>query len=295
MMQKRYSLLFLITLLLTSCSAAAASPTKTATAIPPTVINAPTVTNTPSPTATSIPPIETPLPTLSPVKAYARYQELLKTNDGCRLPCWWGITPGKTSWDNAQKFLQTFTWTEVQGPFNDGSFTGYVHLPLPQEKGTLDHTYSIKNGIVNRIEAYNFDWATSLDFVSFLNSYGAPDEVFIRTYQNDLNESRPYLIDLFYTKLGILMEYSGGRAINVGKKIRNCFDNVDSPFIYLWSPDDKMTSSEAISAFLDTTNLPYPIPLYDATGMSVDSFYKKFRNPDKNNCLETPLALWPNY
>ena len=260
-------------------------PTLTAT----NAVGPPTKTDTPFPLP------ETPLPTLSPDDAYARMQDLLKSNDSCRLPCWWGITAGKTSWQDASRFLETFTYVNQKEISNNNSISGYayVYLPLPPDQGTLNHTYVIEDNTVIEIYAYVFDWSPFLFLSDFLAEYGPPDEGFLRTFRYDENGSQPYQIDLFYAKLGMLLEYSGGDPNTAGEKIQNCFDDMYSPFVYIWSSDTPMTSAEAIDKFLDTQNMPYPIPLDKATGMNIISFYETFKNPDNTICLETPLKLWP--
>ena len=39
---------------------------------------------------------------LEPDEMQAYVREMLQTNGGCELPCWWGIIPGKTSWKEMQ-------------------------------------------------------------------------------------------------------------------------------------------------------------------------------------------------
>jgi hypothetical protein len=235
---------------------------------------------------------EIQVPTLSQDEAYKQYQRLLQNNAGCQLPCWWGITPGKTTWRDAEGFLKAFTELNTNGNTN-GFFAVDVHLPLPREKGTLSHTYYIKDGIVYWIEAYNYDWAPSLFLTEFLNTFGPPNEVFIRTFRSEENGSQPFLIDLFYGNRGILMEYSGGDPDQVDSKLRDCFNDMNAPFIYLWSPDEKMTSSEAINTFLDTRNLPYPVPIIKSSDMDISTFFNIFKNPIGVKCIDTPLELWP--
>ena len=80
--------------------------TQRPTAIPsPAATLLPTLTPrptwTPSPTWTPIPtrtPTATPLPfpTLESAEMQSFIAEMLSTNGGCELPCWWGITPGET-------------------------------------------------------------------------------------------------------------------------------------------------------------------------------------------------------
>jgi hypothetical protein len=47
-------------------------------------------------------------PTLPAEEMDETIQALIATNGGCFLPCWWGITPGVTSWDDANHFLLQF-------------------------------------------------------------------------------------------------------------------------------------------------------------------------------------------
>ena len=72
-----------------------ASPTET---MPPTLT--PTSTNTLTPTFTP-----TTVPTLPAEEARKRLLELLATNGDCRLPCLWGITPGKSNHQEARNIL----------------------------------------------------------------------------------------------------------------------------------------------------------------------------------------------
>jgi hypothetical protein len=60
---------------------------------------APRLTSTPAPMATDNPP---------PLRDYLLLQDtsLVARTPGCVVPCWHGITPGKTSWENALTILE---------------------------------------------------------------------------------------------------------------------------------------------------------------------------------------------
>lgn len=237
----------------------------------------------------------TPLPTLSLSDAYLRFQRLLENNNDCRLPCWWGVIPGKTTWYDAERFLQTFSTINSVDNIN-GTLVAYVSLPLPTDKGTLTHSYYVnERSIVMGIDAYVYDWMPSLYLSAFLSEYGPPDNVFVRTFKNGIDGSWPFQIDLFYSDLGLLLEYSGGSPNIVGENIQNCFDDMYSPFIYMWSSDIPMKPDEVFENKLDIVNMPYPVPLEKAANMDVITFYETFKNPDNATCLETPLEFWPDY
>lgn len=230
--------------------------------------------------------------TLAPDEAKKMVQELLENNGACMLPCWWGITPGKTTWAEARYFLESFAVYIGE--------TGLVRVPLPAPYSNatyMDHGYSIKDGIVDYIHIYNFNLAPKYYLPKFLETYGQPSEIWIQTFSQEEIGQQNFAFSLFYQDRGILVEYSTATSIEdvaVDGKLRNCLRGADSPFINLWSPEkDKMSFQDAKQKFLDTTNLPEPKPLFEATGLDVKTFYETFKNPDTDVCLETPKNLWP--
>ena len=116
-------ILFTVPFLLLGCSgpiqsSGIASPTINSTILPTAPVRTlqptdtpqstqaatPTLTHTPTPVPTSTP---TPFPTLEPKEKQAFIQEMLESNSGCELPCWWSITPGETSWEEMRSFFTT--------------------------------------------------------------------------------------------------------------------------------------------------------------------------------------------
>ena len=277
------------------------SPTSTDVA----ATSSPTNVTSATSTLTRVPsqlPTWTPLPTLTIDDAQRLVKELLETNAGCRLPCWWGFTPGQTSWDEAEHFLTQIA--QYIGTYNEETENTFIadaqiHTPAGAVSTSwesvpyLTQDYLVRDGIIQTINVFNFDLAPSYELPAFLKNYGQPSGVWIRTFREEERNSQPFAIDIFYQDQGILMEYSGGDGMDLGESLRNCLgDSVDSPFMYLWSPDNRMTFTEAKARFLDTENLPEPVSLQEATGMSVEDFYSNIINTGKV-CIETPKALWP--
>lgn len=268
------------------------SPTHKSTATSlPTATATFTLTPRPTKTPTPLPPTWTPLPTLPADEARDRVAGLFKNNGGCSLPCWWGITPGKTTWQEAKSFLEAFTEISIRGnPQKLGSLD--ILIPLPKESKVTWHYYLLREGVVDDIKAYNYDLVPAFYLPAFLKTYGQPGEIWMRTYREEEQNSQPFLLDLFYPDQGILMEYSGGNLVDLGDHLRNCMKGMNSPFIYLWSPEHTMTFDEAQQRFLDTEDFPQPISLEDATGMDVKTFYEKMITTGRA-CIQTPKELWP--
>jgi len=224
-------------------------------------------------------------------------QDLLESNGGCRLPCWWGITPGKTTWAEARQLLEK-TSMHIGGQESGDMFYVDVqaYLPYPYNFAKyMEHSYYIENGVVDYISVYNFDLALNYRLSNFLETYGEPTEIWMRTYSKYEMDIHPFLVDLFYRDKGILIEYStGDPPKEVDGKLQNCrIKEMDSPFIHLWSPETQNLSFQEAKKFIDTMNLPEPVPLLDATGVDVKTFYETFKNPETDVCLETPKNLWP--
>jgi hypothetical protein len=245
-------------------------------------------------TFTPMPPTWTPLPTLPPDEAQALVIELLDTNAGCRLPCWWGITPGQISWQEALSFIESFALYISVYPGQDGMYAD-VHFPLPREVPyayRLQQHYMIQEGIVEEIEVYNYDFAPHTYLPEFLSTYGQPNEVWVRTYRLERG-NEPFEFALFYPSQGTLMNTPGGGGGGIeGDIIRNCLRDMNWPFLYLWSPEIEITFKDAEEKYLDPDE-GYFLPLYDATGMTVAEFFENFKDPNTTACLETPLDLWP--
>jgi hypothetical protein len=295
-------MVIIIALLLAGCSN---TTTLTATleasatgAVSTQITVTPSMTGTyppePTITLTPLPPTWTPQPTLNSREAQKLLSNLLKDNGGCKLPCFWGITPGETTWQEANNFLETFTSFSVRD-FPDGIRWIEPLIPFPREKyGTIRHSYRFHNGVVESIQAYNSDLAPVFYLTNFLITYGPPSEVWIRTQAIEEQGSQPFEVALFYPEQGILMDYSGGNLTTVGADLRNCLGSeLDSPFIFLWDVSEKMSFDQAIKGLLNESYDDPFLPLEEAAGMDAKTFYESFRTPGNNACIVTPKNLWP--
>ena len=92
-------------LALTSCGVPATTATpQPVTTLSPTLLLLPGLTPTPSQTPIPMPPTPTFVPTLHPDQE-KRVDELLR-NEDCKLPCYLGIMPGKTTLSEARAILE---------------------------------------------------------------------------------------------------------------------------------------------------------------------------------------------
>jgi len=300
-------------------------PKSTEGFINPTKIIQPSSTpgSTNIPTITSNP---TSVPTLPVVDAHERLLDLLANNGGCRLPCLWGITPGKSNYQEARDFLiplssiSTAETTYLDPSPLNGILLGTIS-PLYIEgdqrlNSWLSYLYD-DNGVVNNIgfrvleeqvitdsngnwisRQPNFDNPAFMKRVEYyslshvLSDLGMPTSVMIEASGLTGYPVVAAGIDiaLLYPDQGIWVNYTMPMYNQNGIK-KGCpgdsYIEMD-----LFPPGDP----SAFYSLLDKSNWGiikkgYK-PLEEATSMSMEEFYQIFRNPT-DKCIDTPEKIWP--
>jgi len=252
------SLLFL-GMMLVGCGQ---TPTNTPTPSPfLTKTTTPTLTPTITPTYTpSLSPTPTAFPTLSTNQAQTRLFELLAMNGGCRLPCLWGITVGKTTFQEARKILQPLSGISQSGSF--GFPTSFENNTLDSikpifDEGDMETSADIRylfagDGIVNRIgfkgtqikkifrgnivdgfQPIYDSKAFGERFHSYmlselLSTLGKPTSVVMQTYRygrgNNISNNGAFELILVYPNQGVLAHYTTEMRV-IGRNAHACFPN----------------------------------------------------------------------
>jgi hypothetical protein len=208
------------------------APTFTET-LPPV----PTLSATPVPTITqTIPPSSTPWPSLTflptvtnPLEAV---RQLYGTNGGCKLPCWWGITPGKTSIELVQQFFQQFAAGGViVEEDEDQSIAKITYPPANDSQDVAVSTRLYINshiieGIILDYEAVMWGGFSPRRMIT---EYGRPEQVSFNL-TNDLS-----YLTFFYSKKHIVVGYQYSIEKN-GNEKKACLIGFDA--LATWSTED---------------------------------------------------------
>lgn len=223
--------------------------------------------------------------------------DLLQNNAGCKLPCWWGFTPGKTAWEDARRFLDTFALRIVENGSKDDFFSDVkLNFPEPLQVADPVHIYHVVGGMIEFIEIMDVGEVPSYNLSAVLSKYGPPGSIWLKTWPREYMEELPFQMVLFYPHLGIMVFYSV-QAEEIDGQIRACFLDLSPGPMELWSPErqlDLMDLQESINvtlSFIETYE-PYQL-LEDSTDMTVNDFYEVFKNSATVSCLETPAEFWP--
>ena len=248
--------------------------------------------------------------------------DMLATNGGCELPCWWGITPGVTPWEDVQQQFLSYgksisSWSWDVDKWGTGHKVGFLgrHESYPFDY-VVEHIIYEQEGIVSLIGAQGHvpgwpadEWTLSPRFVQdwerytldqVLARFGKPTQVLLH-YWSD-HESF-FGVGVLYEDRGILVEYMG---LAQGEKEEDeyhfdpvviCPTRSQLTDINIWlkSPEAELSLTDV---FLDSGGgylglLPYQNTpsLEDATGMTLDTFYTTFLDPNTDACMEAQWDL----
>jgi hypothetical protein len=227
-------------------------------------------TKTPAPTNKISPTIsKTPTKGSSPTMTstpwdfeYGRekIKDLYQTNGNCRLPCWWGITPGQTT---VSEVRQSFT-SYVEGDVIAIEPSGYgIILYYPAPHTLIDYSLStyLEQDRSEIVTIISMDGETAL-YGGFspsylLDNFGVPEKIWLT----------PDVLIMFYEHRHILAEYAITEDQEAGRACLGGFNR-----LYAWAPEIHWTEVD-VSNKLDIHDLS---EWEDATGQNIQAFRQAF-------------------
>jgi hypothetical protein len=282
--------------LLTSCTTSIQQP-PLQYSIPTETKLASSTLQIPSPTPiTASQPDITRFPTMS-LDRQSQLYELFKNNGNCDLPCFLGITPGKTSWQNTKSFFDPFIlrpfadtpnlrlfWVEIITN-HEITLHGNLELYVAPDwllKHVIFSTEFTQSGITEAHDNH-LDWYSISEV---FKRYGSPDEI----YLNVSNQNLVYSITIVYERKKVVLMYTGlANQNNEGNYITLCPNlgdgDISSMELRVLNPSDPTDVK---------TLRDYPFwnvqPFEEVSGMSRNDFYKIMIGNVQSACIQT---TWP--
>jgi hypothetical protein len=249
-----------------------------------------------------VPPTWTPLPTYPPDQARQVVMDLYE-NGPCRLPCWWGITPGKTDWRDAWQFLGRFATNQYPGEtllLESKDLPGYmyyqVHLDVP--KTLEENNYSPLSNLwfVINIKTFKVDyidvdtgyaWAYTLPGI-FAN-YGKPQQIYVLGGENPISSA--VVLYLYYPQYGFISAQGTDVERDVWKTpaFTTCFEKVNTD-LWLWPQEQQLDFNARMKVSIDPFTLRKFKPLDKVSNLTADKFYDAFSSSHQPPCVEFDTA-----
>jgi hypothetical protein len=281
---------------------ASPTPIHTSTPVqqPPTI--GPTYTPTFAPTAFPITP--TAVPSLNATERTDRFEELLRSNAGCDLPCWWSIEPGITPWFQTEQLLSALGSTITTQPNQTTQLTYHAAAGFDREDDGIFNRLGFfeRDSVVDSILIRAQTPSNTRGLISLWESYapetiilkyGAPTRVWLSSEgefaEAPADNMAPYEIWLFYDDLGFLIRYSGKVAIQPMYLFCPTFGLDGNLGLGIELVLQSVTSRVPLER--DLVNRPLP-SLGDASGLTIGQFADMLLNPGEPACFETPRDFW---
>jgi hypothetical protein len=310
-------LLSVLLLILSSCSVtdttANVTPTTAITIAPQT----PSKTVALVPTGTVIVATRTSLPTLPAEEVQARALELLRTNAGCSLPCWWGIAPGYSTIDEARLIFEPFLgaiesengfeYLESDNPYFMRSLASGLQVGV--EVSAKDNLVSLvyvqtemTKDIYNKVydDPFYQEIMSLYTLETMLTKYGKPNQILVRSFSDLAGEFNPTQLLLYYPDSGIVVQYFSRNLpmLNNGTVTLWTCPPQSHISLRLFNPDSHMSLTQLLS--IDDSYSKYK-DISEVSNMDIDTFFQTYEEYDERapdlSCptfLKTPEDIWPN-
>lgn len=192
-------------------------------------------TFTPLPTKT-----ETPINTMTPKETSETIRMLLKDNNDCSAPCFWGITPGKTSIEEAKSIFNhlglqiasiTFEGTDFSEISYDLDNNLSINISLSTKENIVENisihvnTNLQKTGISREWLAYSPD--------TLIKRYGTPSRI---DFGADWGPRSFFSMQMYFENIDLIVQYTGEDLIpNKKGSSQVCPLTAEFETIWLWS------------------------------------------------------------
>lgn len=240
-----------------------------------------------NPTITKLPTL---LPTLPFDKAQALINEIWKINGNCVYPCWLGIRPGYSTWQDVKNFVLPLSGEIKINEFNNGA---WVTIPAPDisNKG-IEVFFFFPKGTIQEIIV-----TTPQSIRNILLNNGIPTQIWIHTGLAGYFDLVSFSIVIYYQNLGVAIKYFGEEYIleKSGDKnfARICSKTLDKNFsrMHLFSEEEVRNESDLYKKW--TQNSPYDLQghtvITEGSNMTIKSFYENFIKAIPDQCIISNL------
>jgi hypothetical protein len=249
-------------------------------------------------------PTLTHVPTLTISQFRNKVFELLENNGGCKLPCWWGIEPGSTSWEETRSIFTKLGSTSGDVTMPDGNVYHWIGGPYWEWNNTfIGIGFHDQDGTVTAVDVDAEGYYDQTFFHTLwknyspeqINStYGPPTRVWIGLSGSE-SGSTFYWIYIFYDNLGFVSGYKGQALVSDenGTPMYKICPTWQDP---VWLPDIKIflqspESNKPLENLADINPSSWK-SINDASGITSDDFYNLLLPGNTPACFYTPQSTW---
>ncbi len=211
----------------------------------------------------------------------------------CVNPCLFNIELGVTNWSAIMS--QLADWGEIYQPTSRGRFFVELKQESADETYELKHFFEVENDTIVSLEA-DVKFRDEFEPSAILQTYGAPDDVWIRTFKDEREGVLPFRIYLIYEKHAMLLLYglNGERA---GNQVNGCLaantHNTSTIVLLLPKTNEAIDFEQLIRLRSRLNEEGKSQRLEEVSEMSLEAFHNTFSSSDnERKCIVTEAEHW---
>jgi hypothetical protein len=239
-------------------------------------------------------PVVSPIPTKTGDQRVEYLLGLIQNPGNCRFPCWWGMTPGITSWREAEDFISALGLGEfdlesqnnVDFRVDLDKLQLYQRLRIERQANLISRIAFVVDG-TSKPENLKSVW-NSYALAKMLALYGKPSRVMLYTH---FGNRAVYSLLLFYDQGSFLLEYGGLATMNNGI-VRICpmFRDQEDIFEIRFFLQDQASTEPLENMFEGYKGMgPFMQSLDTSTGLSIDQLMVLAKG--ESFCFDAPNAI----
>lgn len=304
MKKLNWLILFGMAFLLAGCSNAITQSTTLEASATETIPTQDTVTPsmtimfTTSPTPS---PTRTPLITLSVIDADNKFIQWLSGTSDCLFPCWAGILPGTTLWEDALYKLKPVLQMDI--PFTTKCRFGQCGLLYwkfsRQHDNHYDYTGSLfENGDTLYAVTIGGEYNGAIGLRKIFETYGQPSQVFVDAMSNYAGDPPLFDVIVLYKQFKFIIRYEwfaelGKDEIVACGKPKSFNLGIVAIDEDQWTPREIAENGNQRNDFDSGVFTGRLRPISEVTDMSIEDLYNQVTKSISEFCIGTPLKYWP--
>ena len=229
--------------------------------------------------------------------------ELMRANDNCKLPCFWGIIPGETPWYEVADFLIAMNIEVNVEKFHHLGEIGFSEIYIPfgvyfEEVNDVVENINLGGEGYSNPDEFALLWKDYYPY-EILNDYGKPSQVFIETRAESRGDGHGYNLWMAYQQYGFVIVYSD-QLVEKNDSLRICPQSEGGKHnlkigVHIQNPNnsDSLTRTNSVP---ERISFERSKDIQEAAGITPDEFYQLFLDTTQDDgefCLESPKDIWP--
>ncbi|MBL1196819.1 MAG: hypothetical protein D8M60_20900 [Chloroflexi bacterium] len=219
----------------------------------------------------------------------------MENNGGCKLPCWWGITPGKSNWEETRAFFEKFSMLiyeekDVKVIRNDSEVELDYHGIEYKLSSSYENSYIIiwtQNDIVDSISVNKIEGSTGFFVLSdVVKHFGNPDRIWINARETS-KEKWMVAYDFVYDKQKFVIRYFSFDGQEEDGMITACFQEASG--LELFSENEILSRDTIYQQQLIKI---IELDLAEFSESRLQEFISSVENSDEEFCIQTLLRFW---